>query len=453
MKRFLLLLLCMTLTIVCCPAVRVQAETKGTIVDSTHMEVYACDTTDGWVVGGSLRLDTENQTQGDACVAIRKQIDPNTRNTNFTAAVTFEPVDVSSMTSFAFDFYISDPTLIPASYAVCVDISSAGSASEECISWYSALTEETCKEGWNHIELPMNEAEISGFHADRMNFFRIYFFRINGEKAPSEVEIKIDNITAASTAMELRQMDACDTDAGWTRWDRPVILDFFDKSQGIASLSFPTYPAEGGNMVSQKVYEIPFDASGALYVEMDVYVSDLGALRSPDSRYGMHFEISSSGECDHREYEWDLADYILQKGWNHIKLPIGEGVKTTDGAPDMSAINFLRFHMLELKQTPGDAWVFKVDNICFSFPVTVSETPVEPGDPENPDTSTEPGASDGTEPVDDAAALRVRKTEQRARLVLVLMCFIIIGADVVAVALRRRPSVATPEDELPETEE
>jgi hypothetical protein len=256
-------------------------------------------------------------------------------------------------------------------------------------------------------------------------------------------------------------VDTCDNLAAGD-WGGAVVLDPSNKTQGGASFSMAFYYEphfNGWSMVCEKKYE-PINVKNAVYIEMDVYLSDAERMKNAYGGYngsGIHFEITSSGTCDWNEYGWVLNNYVFKNGWTHIRLPISEAVTpgADRGAPDMSAINYIRFHILGVKGD-GQPTNFAVDNIYFSTPAqtgTLGATPIirEDDTPDTPDTPNTPDAPTGPDlPGGDQAgdstqndgsadsALRARKTEQRAKILLLLMVFVIIGIDVVVVALRRR---------------
>ena len=458
MKRLFSLFLCALLLCAC--LIPASAEDKQENRETNgKITVLPCETLTGWTSEGELALDTEDETEGGACVSATLDA-PAGGASILSLRATFDPVDATDMYLIEFDFYISDPALLWASRMVILDFGSAGTPDSELITWYETAFSGIDKAGWYHISLPVSEASSRGFRNNNLNYFCLQFFQVNPETDLNDVVVKIDNITATKGERTNIVMDNCDTADGWTDWGASPQRDEVNKRQGTASLTFQLKLPEQYNLVSQKVYE-PVNAKGLAYVEMDVFVSDINVFKN--ANYPINFEITSSGTCDHQEYSWQLDKYVKKNGWTRISLPVVEGTEC-DGAPNFAAINYLRFHTLGIREASGGTFTFRVDNITF---VTIKQgnapygaTPivrdpgvepgpddpgVEPG-PENPGVEPgpeNPGIDQPTQPPVEQPEknendLRARTTALRAKILLLVMAFVIIGIDVIAVALRHR---------------
>lgn len=466
MKRLFSLLLCALL--LCTSLIPASAEDKQeNEQDKNKISVLSCDTLDGWTSDGELNLDTEDQNEGEACISTTLSALADSGSI-LSVRATFDPVDATDMYLLEFDFYISDPTLLWASRMMILDFGSSGSPDSELITWYEAAFDGIDKAGWYHISLPVSEASSRGFRSYNLNYFCLQFFQVNPETDLNDVVVKIDNITATKGKRSHIVVDTCDTADGWSNWSATPQSDSVNKQEGTASLTFQQKIPEQPNLVSQKVYN-PINAKGLTYVEMAVFVSDINVFKN--ANYPIEFEITSSGECDHQEYSWRLDEYVKKNGWNFISLPIsiarvceGAGKPELGGMPDHSRINYLRFHTLGIREVTGGTFTFRVDNITFvtiqqgnvfygATPIVREpdvgpgpddpgvepgpETPgVEPG-PENPDIN-QPTQPPVEQPEKNENDLRSRTTALRAKILLLVMAFVIIGIDVVAVALRRR---------------
>ncbi len=468
-RRILGLFLCfMILCVLPLPTVSAQQSSQTSALP--EIVANGAETLDGWTADGELTLDTEDFTQGDGCVSVTLDVAQDS-NAILSVRATFDDVDVSGVGAFSFDFYISDPALLTASQIIALDFGSSKSPDSELITWYEDAFSGIQESGWYRISLPVNEAINRSFKDTNLNYFCLQFFHVNPTEDLEDVEIKIDNITATIVEYhKLRTVDMCDTADGWSGigdagYAAPPLCDTANKKQGTASIQYQVVLPEQRHLVSQKTYE-PMNATGATHVEMDVYVSDLSAFEH--CRYAIQFEITSSGTCDHQEYCWSLDKYVLHEGWNHIRLPIA-AASTCDGAPNMAAINYLRFHTLDITQAKGNVWTFRVDNIYFSAPRSIENlilgaTPIareeKPDDTpdDNPDNPPEnppedipddgeqqlplpPTPGPGTENENNQnneSALRARQTQQKAKILLILMVFTIIGIDAVVVALKQK---------------
>ena len=450
--RFFILTLCMVMVFVGMIPVS-AAETTA----NQALLINGCETADGWTADGEIALDTEDMTQGEGCISVALDA-PKDGNSILSVRSTFDDVNISGFVMITFDFYISDPSLLTSSRIIALDFGSAKAPDSELITWYETAFAGIDKAGWYRICLPVTDAISRGFKETSVNYFGLQFFQVNPTEDLNDVVIKIDNINATiAEYQKLRTADACDTADGWSGignhgYDAPPVADTANKKQGTASLQFQVTLPEEIHLVSQKNYE-PMNVTGATCVEMDVYVSDLDAFRH--SKYAIQFEITSSGTCDHQEYSWSLDDYVFQEGWNHIRLPMAAAT-TCDGTPNLGAINYFRFHTLDITQAKNNVWTFRVDNIYFSAPKAIENMvlgatlirgdepvnpPVNPPDDgeQNPPVTPLPGpGTENENNQNNESALRARQTQQKAKILLLVMIFAVIGIDAVVVALKRK---------------
>ncbi|MBR5798037.1 MAG: hypothetical protein IKY29_03690 [Clostridia bacterium] len=446
-QRFFAVILCVML--LCASLISVGAADNQETKDDNKISVLSCDTLDGWTSDGELALDTEDETEGDACISATLDAPANSAAI-LSVRATFDAINITDAYLLEFDFYISNPALMWASRMMILDFGSAGSPDSELATWYENAFNGIDKAGWYHISLPMSEASSRGFRASDLNYFCLQFFQVNSETDLNDVVVKIDNVTATKGERNYISADNCDTAEGWSDWGAHPTSDTANKKEGAASLCFQLNIPEEPNLVSQKVYE-PINATGLTYVEMDIFISDVNVFKN--SKYAIQFEITSSGTCDHQEYSWSLDDYVTKNGWTHISMPVTDATNC-DGVPNLAAVNYLRFHTLNITQASGGVFTFRVDNITF---VTIKQgnapygaTPIvrEPDvdDPptENPGIDVpgidQPGVEQPgvDQPDNNESTLRARQTAQRAKVLLLLMIFTIIGIDAVVVALKRK---------------
>lgn len=466
-QRSFILILC--LLMMCSSVISVSAaqteESTLTNEDTIPVvEINGCETAEGWTADGEISVDTEDMTQGDGCISVSLDA-PKDGNSILSAQTTFDNVDITNFSMISFDFYISDPSLLYYSRIIALDFGSAKVSDSALITWYEAAFSGIETAGWYRICLPLQDATIRGFDSSTLNYFGLQFFQVNPPEDLNDVEIKIDNISAVVPEYKkLRVLDTCDNVEGWTDWGVTPQRDVVNKKQGTASLTFQVQLPEQTNLVSQKQCDT-INATGATHIEMDVYVSDIETFKY--CNYAIQFEITSSGTCDHQEYSWSLDKYVLKDGWNHIAMPISQAsicVGTNpelSGNPDLSRINYMRFHTLGITKAKDNLWTFRVDNIYFSAPQISGEelklgaTPIvrEPAveDPGTDVPGTDvpgtdiPGTDvpdtnqpDSQQPEKNESDLRARTTALRAKILLLVMAFVIVAVDVVVVALRRR---------------
>jgi hypothetical protein len=172
-----------------------------------------------------------------------------------------------------------------------------------------------------------------------------------------------------------------------------------------------TSPAEGKGCwatamapaIAFQKLETAIDATGCNVIEFDLYISDLGALEILKQECAL--ELSSGGVNDVQEIaftgeqivEYGLYGQEWKVGWNHVVLRLEDAIATNgDGnVPfDISNVNFIRFYLL----TATTSHTIKIDNICLSGKLTVSETPTTP--PDKPIETPDHPPKDTTAPVE-----------------------------------------------------
>lgn len=96
------------------------------------------------------------------------------------------------------------------------------------------------------------------------------------------------------------------------------------------------------------------DATGCNTLEFDLYLSHPDLFEKAGE---CAIELTSSGTCDIEECFWYPDDQPLEKGWNHIALPI------SSGACRMNHLNFFRIYAVNIPRFTNDTISVKLDNI------------------------------------------------------------------------------------------
>ena len=290
MKRIWILLLCALMLTVCLPVSAAEAEGVATTEKMTSL--LSCDTVDYWRSEAEISLDTEDKTEGEACVSFAGSV-PKDANQTVSIEAVFPSTNITGADALTFDFYISDPTLLRSTYILTVDLASSGGPESEMLDWSGDVLQSITEPGWYHVTLPFEKAINLGFNDTRVNYFRLYLFHIIPEQDIENAVVKIDNVAVRIPEYRTTMVESCDTVDGWTGNHAPYaaapVLDTAVKKQGSGSLRYTVTLPEEVHLVSQKVYATPINAKGAAYVEMDVYVSDIGVFE--DSRYAINFEL------------------------------------------------------------------------------------------------------------------------------------------------------------------
>lgn len=424
-----------------------------------------CDDASAWgaSAGVSVSLDQQEKTEGTGSVKFVTSIAAHS-NATLSFYAHFPEEYVRGCDYISFDFYISHPDVIYSSYQSSAKIGSGGLQSGRTQEWKAALFMVDYVEGWNTVTLPLYGAQSYGADTTEIDNLQISFQSINVGEDIDELVIRIDNVSVHSYGTKAIAFIDCDSA---DHWSGPATIETTNHTQGNGALVFQATPisAEKGdhNIVRQCVLPTPINGANADYLEFDLYVSDASALKLSNSRYGMIFEITSSGKCDVEEYCWKPDAYVdqLKDGWNHLKLSISSA-RITNGAPNMRALNYFRLHLLDLQSARDNQLTVMIDNIYLSVlqdgiddyaepeipddQTDIPEPPVTPDDTDNNNGSEQQGAQgsqdlpDSQEPDvgTDDSAMRKRQTELRAKSLLIVFAFAIIGTDIVVVTVRNR---------------
>ncbi len=150
------------------------------------------------------------------------------------------------------------------------------------------------------------------------------------------------------------QLHSCDGKMGSFTVDRN------EKVEGTASWSY-TF-ARGTKSFNSQVTFDPIDATGTDTLAMEIYVSDPNMFNHMTE---LCLEITSSGSCDHQENAWQMHTALnakkLEKGWNTVYFYLEDSLET-DGACDLSAINYIRiFGFFDGDALNGE--VIKLDDV------------------------------------------------------------------------------------------
>lgn len=189
-----------------------------------------------------------------------------------------------------------------------------------------------------------------------------YYFRIGAlidlpeaKRNYSEVfKIRIDKSQYVPDQDKGVLLDGCESLDGWSGGN-PVTLDTAEKMKGEASLS----TTGGAVVLFQKKFKSGFNTgvneeNG--HFQFWLYVGSLDF----DNAAGGEIEITSSGESDKSEYNWQFSSLNLSPGWNKVDLRISDAVKNGSGQ-DLSNINFVRLY-----QAGATAkHIFKIDDLRF----------------------------------------------------------------------------------------
>lgn len=271
-------------------------------------------------------------------------------------------VSLKDMRYIEFDLYISDVRILNVEGSL--ELTSSGEPDKNEISWSNVdLKDLGLKDGWNHVKLDLTSASTqseTAFVPAGFNFLR--FYALTSGSGLGEVTVKFDNIRgAAPTADDLNTLmySDCDTLGGWGGSVTPV-LDTEEKTQGKASVKYVVAGSEG-NLGMENVRPGSLDATGAAYLEFDIYLSNPEIFsKAGDTQ----LEITSAGASDKNELHWDqaaLTGLKLKQGWNHVKLALSTAIKD-GGNIDLSNVNYFRLYAVNFTGVSGEITA-RLDNI------------------------------------------------------------------------------------------
>lgn len=426
-----------------------------------------CDDGGGWAASGGI-VDEEEATEGFASILFTKNFKAHS-NENWTIRGFFNEEDLREKDYVQFDIYLSHPELITSTYQISVALGSGHKWNE----WHAAMFTEYV-EGWNTIKLPLQNSQTKNADLSEINGFRLEFKEIGLSEDVDNLELRIDNIQAYTYATRAIMLNGCDTMDYWSAVDR---VETIDHTQGVGALVFTTVPVSAGgdgNMIRECLM-LPTNCANADFLEFDFYVSDASAL-DPNNCLGygrphdVMFEITSSGRCDSEEYQFALLKDFgkLKDGWNHIKFALP---KTATDPPDMRRINYFRFFILAMQECKNDKLTIMLDNIYLSVKDDgIEDYAPQPGenpDMEDPEMNENPGNNENQgdtganeNPGADNSQENVTSmkdkalTMTRAKSVIVVFGFAIIGINIAVAAVRKRSlALITAEGTAPDAAE
>jgi hypothetical protein len=180
-----------------------------------------------------------------------------------------------------------------------------------------------------------------------------YYWRIDEENGSGKTDGPLWSFTTGDLGgpSDVVVLDYCDEVTGWQSTNG-VEIDSENKQEGFSSLSC----TGAGTDKFKKTFDPPVNTfcDENSYFNLWVYVSDVSAFNG-----GGQIEITSSGRPDTDEYSWNVNNLNLSNGWNELKLKISSA--SSNGKPNLSAINFFRFYQFVSKEI-----VVKIDYLHFS---------------------------------------------------------------------------------------
>ena len=312
-----------------------------------------------------------------------------------------EGVDASAADTFEFDLYVSNAAALK-DMNVELELTSGGRPDDHekryVNATLSALIEGGMKDGWNHVVLPLSK--MGDHDANQpidwtnVNCFRQYFFA-GVNTGDADLVVAYDNLIFTKGGEKVATLSNAEPNTNG--WEGPAMdmngqlvigKEITGNAFGVCDI-YINYIGEKG-----------IDVSGLKYLEYDIYVSDVEALKDVT----LYTEINSSGDYDKNELGYDktFAAHGLKNGWNRIKIELAKmGDTAGNGACDLTDIKWFRIFTVA-EATLTDGLTYAITNVRF----TDDKAP-EVALPENPtiDTPAGPPAADSELSIKDAIAL------------------------------------------------
>lgn len=333
-------------------------------VDPTLVVFDNCENVTGWDAAGGAILDPSSKKQGENSIkatigggdalrmqkALTQSID--TKLTKETAQLTFW-------------LFVEDAGKVKLSDGQ-IEVTSSGVPDQQEYNWPTSILN-PLQTGWNLVKLKLSDAGESGGGADlsKINFFRIYLNTTAPASPTSTFTMALDAIgfvAATSTPSNFVSFLNCDVfdENLWEISGGSGKVDAVNKKEGAGALFGKTHPNNGYLHMKLKKALSP-----AIKTNLTASTGQLSFWLYIDKAVNLagQIEITSSGEPDKKEYNWDPSKItgLKPNAWNLVKLNLRDAGVSDDGPPDLNAINFFRMYL----ETGEDGINIGIDDIKF----------------------------------------------------------------------------------------
>ena len=228
-----------------------------------------------------------------------------------------------------------------------MELTSSGNCDKQELSW--SPTKYITNTGWNEVYFPLSDVKsmASDFNPEKVNFIRLFMMTADGNYGnyyiddiyfcmglPVEDEGSVAGKVNAKGDMILATCDTLsEPGAGGMR----LVNDPAKVKEGAAAW----WVKDNTLTVLSVKYPEPINVSAYKdgYLHLWLWVSDASLITA-----NCQLEITSSGDCDKNELNWNISSYIKNDGWNEIYLPLSSA-GVTGGTFNASAMNYLRIYI------------------------------------------------------------------------------------------------------------
>jgi hypothetical protein len=326
------------------------------VVDPTLVLLDNADKLDGWEVsGGTAILEAASKREGEGAVGGKFKVGDDYLHFIKRLSTPVNSKLTADKAMLSFWLYVEKPLSLKEGQ---VEITSSGESDQQEFHW--DVPGLGLIPGWNEVKLKVSNATADGGGADlsAIKWFRMYI--ITAAKATEENKLIIDYVRFSEATPDGPSLflDKCDNLTGWEVSGGTGIIDATRKKEGTGSIFGKTHPT-GGYLHFKKKFDVAVDTkltklTGQL--SFWLYLSKAATL-------GGQIEISSSGDADQQEYNWDPASIKNLKpgAWNEVKLNLRDAA-IANGPVNLGGINFFRMYL----ETGEDGIEIGVDGIKFN---------------------------------------------------------------------------------------
>lgn len=239
-------------------------------------------------------------------------------------------VDIAGYKFLHLWFYVDDVDSLNGDLRI--GIGSGGKNDNAEIKW--TVSKEQLTNEWNELKLDFADASKNdSFQYKKINYIRIYQ---NSGAASSSIVTIVDDVRAVNEVEGkfILDCDTKDSRSGISGANITTVEGEYKEGSGAAKST------SGQIRLQSKLKEavdISEYADGKLHLWL--YVGDKSSLTSSS----LHIEISSSGQADNNELQWNVSLSSLNgNSWNELNLELSGGIK--NGTIDLSAVNFVRVY-------------------------------------------------------------------------------------------------------------
>lgn len=255
----------------------------------------------------------------------------------------FNSQDISSMDFLEFDFYIDNVAALKQEKdfgELFIRLFSEAPSEGASRNFMSAtFTDQVIRNGKNHIKLSLSsliQTDGGVLNREKVNGVRFYMENYGTIQASRDYSYSLKNVFAtknsANSGAKAIHLSHGNTDP--FAWESGKIPE--------AVAQFFTFAAPEGSLTKG------LDISDCTYLEADLYVDDIAALKQEEKFGGLKLRLFTTAYKDdeggwNNKLTWDVTDQVYQNGWNHIKVPLSGGAG--EGEPDLSTATWLQFFM------------------------------------------------------------------------------------------------------------